>query len=73
LCVVIVAPKERIAAIVAKHDSVRKLVGNGWLHVVALDPHDGKAYRYRAPGTWQAEAAFESTEKAASPATPLFH
>jgi uncharacterized protein YbcC (UPF0753/DUF2309 family) len=73
LCVVIEAPKDRIAAIVAKHDSVRKLVVNGWVYLVALDPHDGKAYRYRAPGTWHAETAFESSEKAASPATPLFH
>ncbi len=53
LLVVIEAPRTAIQTIVAKHDLVRDLVCNGWLHLVAID--EGRFYRYSESGTWTEE------------------
>lgn len=55
LLVVIEAPKERIAAIVEKHDSVKKLVKNEWIRLVVLDPTSQKFYRYSPLSEWELE------------------
>lgn len=55
LLVVIEAPKERIAAIVEKHASVKKLVKNEWIRLVALDPTSQKFYRYSPLSEWELE------------------
>ncbi len=53
LSVCIAAPSEAINAVIAKHDSVRQLVDNGWLHLFALgDPGDAIS-RYTGSLTWK--------------------
>ena len=37
LSVFIEAPRERIDAVLAQHETVRQLVGNGWLHLFRID------------------------------------
>jgi uncharacterized protein YbcC (UPF0753/DUF2309 family) len=54
LSVLIEAPREAIAAILARHDGVRALFDNGWLHLFALE--EGRVAARYAPGLgWQAE------------------
>ena len=54
LNVVIEAPVEAINAVIEKHDQVRALVDNGWLHLFALDDSGRIAARYRGGLEWQA-------------------
>ena len=55
LLVVIEAPKERVGSIIAKHESVRKLVVNEWIRLVVLDPADKTFYRYSPQEAWEVE------------------
>lgn len=51
LSVMIEAPTERISAVLGKHDGVRQLFDNGWLHLFALT--DGQiTARYRPGLAW---------------------
>ncbi|MEF3048662.1 YbcC family protein [Pseudotabrizicola sp. L79] len=52
LSVMIEAPTEAIAAVLRKHDAVRALFDNGWLHLFALEEGQIKA-RYRPGLIWQ--------------------
>ncbi|MGB5813184.1 MAG: putative inorganic carbon transporter subunit DabA, partial [Polyangiales bacterium] len=52
LSVVVEAPIEPIDTLIAKHESVRDLVENGWLHLVAID-ESGGASRYLGHGAWE--------------------
>ena len=46
LSVMIEAPQEAISAVLARHDGVRALFDNGWLHLIALkDGHVSARYR----------------------------
>ena len=55
LSVLVEAPTEAIERVLARHDAVRRLFDNGWLHLLAL--RDGRiAARYR-PGPVWADAA----------------
>ncbi|MGB5503621.1 MAG: DUF2309 domain-containing protein [Polyangiales bacterium] len=46
------APIEQIDAVLEKHDNVRELVANGWLHLLAI-ADDGTIYKRDATeGTW---------------------
>jgi uncharacterized protein YbcC (UPF0753/DUF2309 family) len=46
------APQSAIADVLARHDGVRALFDNGWLHLFALE--GGRiAARYRPGLTWQ--------------------
>jgi uncharacterized protein YbcC (UPF0753/DUF2309 family) len=56
LLVVIEAPKERVGAIIEKHDSVKKLVVNEWIRLVAMDPKSKKSFRYSPSGQWEVES-----------------
>jgi uncharacterized protein YbcC (UPF0753/DUF2309 family) len=49
LNVIIEAPRERIEAILAKHESVRQLVENSWLHLHASED-EGRKLLHRLPG-----------------------
>jgi uncharacterized protein len=53
LSVFIEAPRDAIAAVLAKHESVRALVENGWLHLFQIDAEEGAVHCYRS-GCWQA-------------------
>nr|WP_240335580.1 DUF2309 domain-containing protein [Pseudotabrizicola algicola] len=52
LTVLVEAPTEAITAVLAKHDSVRQLFDNGWLHLFALNGGQMCA-RYRPGLTWE--------------------
>ncbi len=53
LHVVIEAPEEAMEAILAKHEGVRQLVENGWLHLFSLGAAEaGGLRRYVGPGQW---------------------
>jgi uncharacterized protein YbcC (UPF0753/DUF2309 family) len=52
LNVFIEAPIEAMNAIIAKHESVRHLVDNGWLHLFALDSQGRVQSRYEGNLTW---------------------
>ncbi|MFB1486894.1 MULTISPECIES: YbcC family protein [unclassified Thiocapsa] len=49
LSVVLQAPQAPIEEIIARHDLVRQLLDNGWLHLFRLDDGDGSIQR-RVPG-----------------------
>ncbi len=52
LHVFIEAPRERIAAILAKHDNVRQLVDNGWLLLFAIEDQGEQYYRCQPGAQW---------------------
>jgi uncharacterized protein YbcC (UPF0753/DUF2309 family) len=53
LHILIEAPRERIAAVLAKHDGIRQLVEHGWLLLFAIED-DGKNYfRFHPRSQWQ--------------------
>ncbi|MGI1663798.1 YbcC family protein [Palleronia sp. KMU-117] len=56
LSVCVEAPREAITAILARHDGVRALFDNGWLHLFAMDEAGRLAWRYRPSMTWEAVA-----------------
>ena len=65
LSVAIEAPREAIVAVLRKHENVRALFDNGWLHLFALDETGRMAWRY-VPGLQWEEVADD-----AAPAQPL--
>ncbi len=53
LHVFIEAPRDRIAAVLAKHENVRQLVDHGWVLLFAIED-DGKSYSRCRPGAqWE--------------------
>lgn len=52
LNVFIEAPLAAINAIIAKHEAVRQLTDNGWLHLFALGDDGRPAFRYLGDLTW---------------------
>jgi hypothetical protein len=54
LNVLIQAPTRSITDIIARHDTVRQLLDNGWLHVFALDDAGKVAQRYAGNLKWEA-------------------
>ena len=57
LSVLIEAPREAIAEILARHEGVRALFDNGWLHLFALEG-ERVAARYRRGLVWDTESVF---------------
>ena len=53
LCVIIAAPLQRVQDIVLAHDAVGKLVENGWINLVVIDPIKNKAHNW-VRGDWVA-------------------
>ena len=54
LSVMIEAPRAAITDVLSRHDSVRELFDNGWLHLFALE-HGRVAARYRPGLIWEEE------------------
>jgi uncharacterized protein YbcC (UPF0753/DUF2309 family) len=54
LSVFIEAPRAAIDTVVAKHEVVRHLVENGWLHLFQIDAEAGAVLLRRAGGNWAA-------------------
>ncbi|MCU0947756.1 MAG: DUF2309 domain-containing protein [Porphyrobacter sp.] len=57
LTVCIEAPVEAMTDILARHDGVRALFDNRWLHLIALDDNGQMAHRYSGDLTWEPFAA----------------
>ncbi len=53
LFVIIEAPMERISAIIARHDVLKRLVGNQWINLVALDPVTMEFFHQHSLKDWQ--------------------
>jgi uncharacterized protein YbcC (UPF0753/DUF2309 family) len=64
LNVVIEAPREAMNAIIAKHEHVRHLLDNGWLHLWAMDERGTLAWKYAGGLTWDAVPAAEVPQAA---------
>ena len=54
LTVFVEAPREAISTILKRHDQLRALVDNKWLHLVALDDQGRPAWRYAGKLGWEA-------------------
>ncbi|TNE85148.1 MAG: DUF2309 domain-containing protein [Deltaproteobacteria bacterium] len=48
LGVFVEAPRDRVATLVARHETVRRLVAHEWLHLFVLDPLTGRCERLKA-------------------------
>jgi uncharacterized protein YbcC (UPF0753/DUF2309 family) len=55
LSVFIEAPREAITEVIARHESVRELVDNGWLHLFAIEENGRSFARYQGGLRWQEE------------------
>ena len=53
LFVIIEAPMERISGIISRHDVLKRLVGNHWINLVALDPVTMEFFYHHALEDWQ--------------------
>jgi len=60
LSVCIEAPREAMSDILRRHDGVRALFDNRWLHLFALDEEGRMAWRYVGDLDWVAEAGHTS-------------
>lgn len=47
LLTVVLAPFDRVERVVESNDILGRLFGNGWVMLVVIDPHTGKALRWR--------------------------
>ena len=56
LNVVIEAPIDAMNAVIAKHEGVRLLLDNGWLHLWAMDAQGMMSHRYAGGLEWVAVA-----------------
>ncbi len=54
LSVFIEAPRLAISAVIRKHETVRQLVDNGWIHLLQIDETEGAVWAYRR-GSWERE------------------
>jgi len=54
LNVFIEAPLDAIGGVIAKHEMVRELADNRWIHLFAIAPESGAFYRYQKDGQWAA-------------------
>lgn len=50
LLTVVHAPVEKVERVIAGHEILQRLFGNGWVQLVVIDPATGKAQRRRADG-----------------------
>jgi uncharacterized protein YbcC (UPF0753/DUF2309 family) len=53
LFVTIEAPLERITAIISRHDILKRLTGNQWINLVALDPVTMEFFLFQSPDDWR--------------------
>jgi uncharacterized protein YbcC (UPF0753/DUF2309 family) len=58
LLTVIHAPFDRVARIVEDNDILARLFNNGWVRLIVIEPHTGKALRWRAEGEPSAKGGF---------------
>lgn len=53
LLAVIEAPRERISALIRKHEVLQHLFCNQWMNLVALDPETHRIHRFNPDSTWE--------------------
>ncbi|WP_165225151.1 DUF2309 domain-containing protein [Aquisphaera insulae] len=53
LLTVVLAPRERLDAIIRGQEVLRKLFGNGWVTLACLEPAEGQAYLLTRDLTWE--------------------
>lgn len=63
LSVCIEAPREAMNDILARHDDVRNLFDNRWLHLFAMDDQSRLTHRYTGNLTWEAVENFGDTTR----------
>ncbi|MBL0900880.1 MAG: DUF2309 family protein, partial [Reyranella sp.] len=63
LSVCVEAPREAMSDILKRHDGVRALFDNGWLHLFALDEGGRMAWRYAGDLTWTAMGDAETADR----------
>jgi len=66
LSVLVEAPREAIGAVLERHEGVRALFDNKWLHLFALDDRGRMAWRYAGGLRWEAVAGTEAAEPQAA-------
>jgi len=59
LSVYLEAPLDRLESILAEETTVRRLVENGWLHLLQIDAVTGRAVQRRPDGTWAPSLGLE--------------
>ncbi len=52
LTVMVYAPKSRVGEIIERHEILRRLFGNGWVHMICYDPNDLEMYKLTRRLTW---------------------
>ncbi|MGZ3757357.1 MAG: DUF2309 domain-containing protein [Mucilaginibacter sp.] len=52
LSVIVYAPKVKIDEIIEQQEILRKLFGNGWIHMICFDPEDEQKYRLNCDLSW---------------------
>ncbi|MDN4164441.1 DUF2309 domain-containing protein [Cytophagales bacterium LB-30] len=62
LTVIIEAPTEAMNSVLMKHDSVRQLCDNGWIHLWALNENGQIAHRYQGDFAWESLVKQETME-----------
>ena len=62
LSVCIEAPRQAMTDVLRRHDNVRALFDNGWLHLFGLDDQGRMAWRYSGDLQWSAMHAVEVNE-----------
>jgi len=50
LQVVLEAPLDRIERVLERHEELRQLIGNGWVHLVAIEPEGERLHRWSDGG-----------------------
>jgi uncharacterized protein YbcC (UPF0753/DUF2309 family) len=63
LSVCIEAPREAMTQILSRHDALRALFDNRWLHLFALDDEGRMAWRYAGDLQWRAMGAGAATPR----------
>ena len=53
LFVIIEAPRERISMIISRHDILKRLIGNQWINLVALEPATREFFIHDSRNDWQ--------------------
>lgn len=57
LLTLVLAPFDRVERVVESNDILGRLFGNGWVTLVVIDPHNGKALRWRRDDELEASSA----------------
>ena len=53
---VIEAPRDRVGAIIAKHEVLQTIFHNRWMNLLTIDPDTREFYRYQSDASWEAMA-----------------